>query len=336
VEKAIKGTCSPESYHQVLRSVPTIPRHGFTLQVLGVFHEVLKKKTIDIVPLCAHGGYTLFRMENRYPTTQQSERQRIDPASIADTPFKRIYCDLPYAVRHHGGSGDPLNSFQQAAHDMRRMGWLRAMKHEYGYHVQVASRWHEEFIRSLLTPKTVPPRFETIDLIQFCLEAVGEFRRSVLKANAKCRRGSNRMTVPERVCQIEFAQAVSTLVDPCFLRPEVRSGSGWVDFVVPSRKWLIEFLRDGTAINEHVGRFDSNHGTYDTQGWEWVVLDFRCSEATTDHGKLFHFQPPFRLSLSSFPVCSNLYRVQFSDDFQKVSIWNNKREVVGHPKTLIK
>jgi len=86
--------------------------------------------------------------------------------------------------------------------------------------------------------------------------------------------------------------AESTFISPTAYTGSTRGGEkGWVDFVVNSNKWwLIEFVREGSNLQEHLSRFDIG-GRYRPlmvkPNQIWAVVDFRISSPEFSHPNLF-------------------------------------------------
>lgn len=215
----------------------------------------------------------------------------IKPNLIASTPIQRLREMVPgatsmhnfpklklYAHRQFRNSRGILSDFEQAAHDIRRMGWLLQVPsgEEDTIKLVIPTGWHHYYLERLLLPVRASDNAKNLSLDDFCIEVLRRFRRDVLIMHR------NSESLYEHVYQSEFMYAARELArDPCFIMPEVRTecGDGIVDFEVPSRRWLIELLREGTAVEEHVNRFDPIEGPYGRQ-WpdhKWKVLDFRAN-----------------------------------------------------------
>lgn len=95
--------------------------------------------------------------------------------------------------------------------------------------------------------------------------------------------------------QDEFCRASFQLLGNPFLKPEW-SGTkktGWVDFAVPSEGWVVECVRNGDNLKEHIDRFKTN-GKYhewirDGEITGFILLDFRPSVPRKRRGIYFSF-----------------------------------------------
>ena len=260
------------------RSTPQLPEHtlGFTLPAMQVFMHALHHESVQIPPIGADTGVETRRMISRHETEKAHSNAMDDalPGYIAVTPRQRLMEDKPYAHRELLEGGVPMNDFQQAAHDMRRMGWLRVRETNSTDVVLVPpTTWHRKYLEYLFVPQRIEDDALKLELLPFIKKALSQFRRSVLYQRATS--GS----ISERTYQSEFVHAVTTVAgNPCFMLPEVRtkSGDGFIDFVIHYRKWLIEFLCEGRRMQDHLDRVTEG-GKYkrDLPDYEGIALDFR-------------------------------------------------------------
>ena len=84
--------------------------------------------------------------------------------------------------------------------------------------------------------------------------------------------------------QKEFYRVATSLLPPeVYISPEYGQEvgiDGQVDFYIAEYKWMIEILRDGKGLQEHVDRFMPG-GQYDDMLGiieKWVVIDFRSDK----------------------------------------------------------
>lgn len=116
------------------------------------------------------------------------------------------------------------------------------------------------------------------------------------------------------------------LTSPEYVAKRGENG-GAIDFFLPSPKWGVELVRDGSDIDEHMGRFQTG-GQYHSllvmnKMVDYVVLNF------TQKG-LRKKRPGMSIAVRSCVTMSNtkpvyleygkLYHVQFSQDFRDVKI----------------
>jgi len=151
---------------------------------------------------------------------------------------------------------------------------------------------------------TVPPH---ITLLQFSTEVIRSF--SPLNLANERRIGPGFIQRPlEAQYQDEFYRSCHELSRGSTITfPEFGTAKGRVDFYIPARKWGIELLRDGRALEEHWGRFSST-GIYTTTLAldDYIILDFRVTSVKEHH-----------------PSLRNLYHIVFSEDFWNCQILTN-------------
>lgn len=176
---------------------------------------------------------------------------------------------MPYSLRE-GYNNFPLPDFDQAAHDARRMGWLLQDPND-PCNLVLPTTWHRDYLKSLLEPTEIPPP-DDLSFDDFLCKAIGLFSASTLAGYVK-----QRKSLLEAHYDSEFQAAVRSFCGPLFLIPQCRtaSGAGTVDFTCISRKWAIEFMRDGDRMHKHLARFGPE-GAYGREWptWDWRVVDF--------------------------------------------------------------
>lgn len=107
--------------------------------------------------------------------------------------------------------------------------------------------------------------------------------------------------------QDEYYRASFELLGNLYLQSEWAGTqqTGWVDFAIPSEKWIVECGRDGDKLKEHMERFQKN-GKYsqwisDQKVEDFILLDFRRSIPRRQRGMFFlpflSSHPPFYSSL---------------------------------------
>lgn len=185
----------------------------------------------------------------------------------------------PFSLRQRHSTNGPLTDYEQAAHDARRMGWLLHVPSTIGNGVNdlvLPTRWHGEYLQHLLTPKSVSHEAQSCDLLDsFLVIVIERFRSSVLRA---CHAVHH--SLHEKVVDAEFMHGAEEVAgDPCFVLPQVQTAgrpNGIIDFIVPTKNWLIELLVEGNDVPGHIRRFDSDQ-PYGKQwpNWDWRVIDFR-------------------------------------------------------------
>lgn len=207
---------------------------------------------------------------------------------IASTPrerFHKVYPGetraCPYSARQMVASNEPLTDFQQAAHDARQMGWLleapahlNLCQELYWNALVLPSLWHWRYLQSLIRGgKTTDQMNRCHHLDDFIWEVLKLFKGSFLIDYL-----ATEHTIRERAYEAEFYRCAQVFAGECVLTPQAMTplGDGYVDFIVKSKKWLIELVRDGDHIPDHLRRIDDD-GKY-TRAWpdhDSRVVDFR-------------------------------------------------------------
>lgn len=229
------------------------------------------------------------------PTRFIDVREFVLESHIACTPRQRfeLYPDnmstvyspgersKPYSARQMVHASRLLTDFEQAAHDARQLGWLLELpsKSRPATHCKLVlpSQWHYDYLRKSLSPK-VNKLADSITIDKFILLVLAEFDGSYL-IDYLMKQG----TIRERVYEMEFYRCAHRLAGACFMTPQARTadGSGYADFVVTSKRWIIEVACDGDRMKDHMGRV-GDLGKY-TLAWpdhEKRVVDFRVNKAT--------------------------------------------------------
>ncbi|KAE9385590.1 hypothetical protein BT96DRAFT_949731 [Gymnopus androsaceus JB14] len=213
------------------------------------------------------------------PTALMSVRGFVHETLIARTPRERFEQypndqSKPYSTRQMVQSDKALNNFEQAAHDARQLGWLLEVpfsKPKTHCRMVLPSQWHFDYLEKILAPKdvTLP---ESTSLDDFILTVVKNFNGSYL---LNCFNAEG--TLRERVYEMEFYRCAHRIAGARFLTPQARTadGSGYADFVVRSRQWIIELVCEGDRLKHHMERIGDD-GTY-TKQWpnhEKLLVDF--------------------------------------------------------------
>lgn len=122
--------------------------------------------------------------------------------------------------------------------------------------------------------------------------------------------------------------------------PECGTPKGRVDFYIPEKEWGVELLREGDRLAQHSGRFSSK-GPYkkDLSLSDYVILDCRQTRPQDPHPRKANFYSNNKLRLTlvpSHPDLANLYHLMFSDNFEELSILDNRLKQVpgGHIRLL--
>ena len=144
--------------------------------------------------------------------------------------------------------------------------------------------------------------------------------------------------------QDEFYGANFELLGNLCLKPEWAGNrqTGWVDFAIASEKWIVECVRDGEKLEEHIERF---HSTGKYRQWinnqevqEFILLDFRRSIPNKERS--MHFltlpvlhRPPSFLTADLVRFLSNvgidwLFHVVFADDLSSYTVYDSDCKAV--------
>ncbi|KAE9390966.1 hypothetical protein BT96DRAFT_945740 [Gymnopus androsaceus JB14] len=111
----------------------------------------------------------------------------------------------PYSSCQMIASNLLLNSFQQATHDARQMGWLlETSREEFNLNrneimLVMPLHWHLDYLTSLLGPEPPTPLMQTATLDDFILTVLREFNGSVLTEPL-----AEGPSIHKRVYKIEF------------------------------------------------------------------------------------------------------------------------------------
>ncbi|KAJ7736764.1 hypothetical protein DFH07DRAFT_927717 [Mycena maculata] len=220
---------------------------------------------------------------------------------------------------------DPASSTFQVglpngAQQAHKLGWVAIEESEEStIRVAFPSLFHRSRLSFLLLgSKPLPAAIDAMSLRDFICAAVASF-----SSNAARRTGGphSSPSIPEAQWQMELYQAAYKLTggSGLWLSPEFGTGNlvaaiGRIDFfVMGSKHWGIELLRDGDRIPDHFSCFEPGGAYHNwlTQGQitEYVVVDFRSPTGP---------QPSKR-----FPSYAKLLHVTFSSDFRSYYISDN-------------
>ncbi|KAF7361243.1 hypothetical protein MSAN_01156400 [Mycena sanguinolenta] len=178
----------------------------------------------------------------------------------------------------------------------------------------------------LLGCQPLDPQVEAMTLLDFVGTVVSFFSAGAMVQPARQSQSAGchslpSISFPEAQWLNEFRRGVSTVTGGrgVWLSPEFGTGkaSGRIDFfVMGSKKWGIQLLREGDSLEDHLARFEQGGAYY---GWieggtmqDYVVLNFGT-----------HVQA--RTPLLLHP---NLYHVTFDDQFEYYAVADNMLNVV--------
>lgn len=98
--------------------------------------------------------------------------------------------------------------------------------------------------------------------------------------------------------QDEYYRASFELLGNLYLKSEWAGTqqTGWVDFAIPSEKWIAECVRDGDKLKEHIERFQTTgkctQWISNQEVQEFILLDFERSIPRKQRGMHFLFFSP--------------------------------------------
>lgn len=94
--------------------------------------------------------------------------------------------------------------------------------------------------------------------------------------------------------------------------------TGWVDFAIPSETWIVECVRDGDKLKEHIERFQttgkSRQWISNQEAEEFIFLDFRQFIPIKQRGMHLLFPPV------SLPPPPSFLTAHFAHFFEDVKI----------------
>lgn len=210
--------------------------------------------------------------------------QYIETTAIAMTPRERFLevehstSSLKlFSLRQRHSVNGPLTDFEQAVHDARRMGWLLHVPSTTGNgqnQLVLPTRWHGDYLEFMLTRKSVLLESKITNIDTYLDSVLHYYRASVILEAIKTPEG-----LQEKTVDAEFMRGSEEHTgDPCFALPQVHTNDnlGIIDFIIPSKRWLIELMVEGNDVPGHLKRFqrDQSYGRQWPE-WEWRVIDFR-------------------------------------------------------------
>ncbi|KAJ7709544.1 hypothetical protein B0H17DRAFT_1173753 [Mycena rosella] len=217
----------------------------------------------------------------------------------------------------------------EAAREAHKHGWVAFREEHFpkpSIIVEFPSLFHRSRLSYLLHGvEELPAAIEAMDLNTFVKEIVASFSARALCNPQRHTAGSQAPSIPEAQFQNEVYRAIYKVtnggsglwISPEFGTPQSSTKSGRIDFyLMGSKKWGIEILRDGDRLAEHARRFGPGEA-YNVwlrtgQIAEYVILDFRTH--SQPHEPVFH--------------------IEFGDDFQTFTIKDTDCAVI-HQGTLL-
>jgi hypothetical protein len=177
-----------------------------------------------------------------------------------------------------------------AAREAHKCGWISFHEERSSIVVDVPSLFYQSQLSYLLHGlQALPATVEAMDLNTFVKTVVGSFSYTALSNPQRHTAGPQATpSIPEAQFQNEFYRAIYKVtnggsglwISPEFGTPQSSAHTGRIDFyLMGSKKWGIEILRNGDHLDEHVRQFGPG-GAYNVwlttgQITEYVILDFR-------------------------------------------------------------
>ena len=183
---------------------------------------------------------------------------------------------------------------QEVIHKCHRKGWIHAYEAPSSYITRYtfASPLHSAFISWILEPSNNMPSYPSA--LELCFAVISKFKPS--RMHIPIRRAGAPSTMeplPEARYQDEFFRSVFSVaagnvrISPEFASARGAHVTGCIDFFIPTVKWGIEIIRDGSGLQEHNSRFEHSgaYGAWLRSGDmnDYVLLDCRTEVPRTAH-----------------------------------------------------
>jgi hypothetical protein len=190
-----------------------------------------------------------------------------------------------------------------------------------------ASPLHERYVQWMLFG-TPPAQVVEDNIFSFALAVIRKF--SPLNLTLPRWHRSSIQPVPEAQFQDEFYRACCRHTKNCVVSfPEFGTQKGWIDFFLPTKKWVVELVRNSDHLFGHGERFTK--GEY--RNWicsgvmmDYIILDF-CAQLPE---KDFSSKPSLLIIYDVIKICSpeikNLYHVVHQANWMSVEVYDNKKE----------
>jgi hypothetical protein len=182
-------------------------------------------------------------------------------------------------------------------------------------------------------------RFRSIK--DLCFAAVSEFSRVSLSSIERGI-GPGAVNRPlEAQYQDEFYRVCHSNFN-VYLTSEWSGSSlvGRIDFHVRDVKWVVECVRDGDRIDEHIERFEKG-GRY--HRWirsgeikDYIILDFRTSKPRKARSKLYLSVPLGLVNANQLEHVTFLYFIVFSKNYASYQIYDASAKPVGEKVALLR
>ncbi len=157
---------------------------------------------------------------------------------------------------------------------------------------------HHFYFEWKLSPRDATIPYATP--FEMSVQVIKKFKPSQLSRTLRRAGPAGHFRPPEAAYQDEFYRAMfectggDVRISPEFTSAQA-ARQGYIDFFIPSKKWGIELLRDGSNLQEHASRFLAS-GAYgawvlSAEMAGYIILDFRSTRPHRKHpGKTPHLQ----------------------------------------------
>jgi hypothetical protein len=115
---------------------------------------------------------------------------------------------------------------------------------------------------------------------------------------------------------------------------------GRIDFRIKDVKWVIECVRDGDEIDEHIKRFQQGGRYYN---WivsgevkEYIILDFRTSKPRKARSMVISSRSLRLMNANRLDNVPFLYFIVFSNDYTSYRTYDASVEPVGEKIALLR
>src|SRR5436305_2456804 len=115
---------------------------------------------------------------------------------------------------------------------------------------------------------------------------------------------------------------------------------GRIDFRIRDMKWVIECVREGDRIDEHIGRFQPGGRYYkwiiSGEVKDYIILDFRTSKPQKVRGMVISFYSSGLMNANRLGNVPFLYFIIFSDDYTSYQTYDTSVKPVGEEIALLR
>jgi hypothetical protein len=165
-----------------------------------------------------------------------------------------------------------------------RSGWLHTEIRAdiTGVLYTFASPLHRRCVDWMVNGLPVESKITESKPLEFALAVIKKFSRQSLD---KCEVGPE-VQSREVQFQDEFYSASSKHASGPVTFPEFGTRNGRIDFVIQSKKWGVELLRDGGRLARHARRVtEEEYGEWIGKGWmsDYIIIDFRTQRPRIVH-----------------------------------------------------